>query len=581
MNNMKKNKIRLKLDINNNKLESVILKQYNRGSQWVMINVTENGKPFIFDENDICIFKMKAPDGREIYNDAVIADNMVIIEITQNCCICSGTGEAELNIIDEESKAQIATMNFYVTIEESVYDNEDIEKSDEFGALADRITEADAVISKTNEIIKSTTDAADAATDSAKSANDSADAAADSAKAAKTAKENAEQSMTAAEGSASAAEASAQNASNSADTAKNFADNASSSAKNANDYSVVSKNSATEAYNSKVEAESYAHGGTESRENENVDNAKYYYEQARGVSEGLQGSLLPMGTITFSQLNNSTKQSGYMYNISDEFITDNTFKEGAGFTYPSGTNVYYTADGYWDCLAGTPVTGVKGNAESSYRKGNVNITPANIGLGNVENKSTADLMNLIYPVGSIYMSVNNTNPSTLFGGTWVAWGSGRVPVGVNASDTDFATAEKTGGAKTHILTTDQIPSHKHTVGAHVHGLNSHTHSIPELSGKAVRNGDHAHYGKYEADTSSGSNKNRVFPSYATSGGTTAILTNSAGAHEHQVTIPASTTGVASGNTANSAQFDSGSTGSGSAHNNLQPYITCYMWKRTA
>ena len=56
------------------------------------------------------------------------------------------------------------------------------------------------------------------------------------------------------------------------------------------------------------------------------------------------------------------------------------------------------------------------------------------------------ILKRIYPVGSIYMSVNNTNPSNLFGGTWAAWGAGRVPVGVNASDSDFSTVEKTGGS---------------------------------------------------------------------------------------------------------------------------------------
>ncbi len=54
----------------------------------------------------------------------------------------------------------------------------------------------------------------------------------------------------------------------------------------------------------------------------------------------------------------------------------------------------------------------------------------------------------LYPVGHILMSSNSANPSTYLGfGTWVAWGSGRVPVGVNSSDTDFSTVEKTGGAK--------------------------------------------------------------------------------------------------------------------------------------
>ena len=51
----------------------------------------------------------------------------------------------------------------------------------------------------------------------------------------------------------------------------------------------------------------------------------------------------------------------------------------------------------------------------------------------------------MYPVGSIYMSTKSTNPSTYFGGTWVAWGSGRVPVGINTSDSNFNTVEKTGG----------------------------------------------------------------------------------------------------------------------------------------
>ena len=85
----------------------------------------------------------------------------------------------------------------------------------------------------------------------------------------------------------------------------------------------------------------------------------------------------------------------------------------------------------------------------------------------------------VYPVGSIYMSVTNTNPSVYFGGTWVAWGSGRVPVGVNASDTNFSTVEKTGGASTVTLTTAQMPGHSHAKGtlaaesggAHKHNLN--------------------------------------------------------------------------------------------------------------
>lgn len=127
-------------------------------------------------------------------------------------------------------------------------------------------------------------------------------------------------------------------------------------------------------------SKSYAVGGTNTRENENIDNSKYYYEQSKSISESFSGSLRPMGTVSFSSLPPIASVSdGDMYNISDEFTTTNDFKEGGGNTIPAGSNIYKTADGKWDILAGTPVTGIKGNAESTYRKGNVNITPENIG----------------------------------------------------------------------------------------------------------------------------------------------------------------------------------------------------------
>ena len=53
----------------------------------------------------------------------------------------------------------------------------------------------------------------------------------------------------------------------------------------------------------------------------------------------------------------------------------------------------------------------------------------------------------IFPIGSIYMSVTNTNPSNSFGGTWVLWGQGRVPIGVDTSQSEVNSVEKTGGTK--------------------------------------------------------------------------------------------------------------------------------------
>ncbi|MFR5595327.1 DUF859 family phage minor structural protein [Anaerostipes sp.] len=154
----------------------------------------------------------------------------------------------------------------------------------------------------------------------------------------------------------------------------------------------------------------------------------------------------------------------------------------------------------------------------------------------------------VYPVGSIYMSVNNVNPSTYFGGTWIAWGSERVPVGVDTSNTDFNAVEKTGGASTVTLTTAQLPSHSHAKG-----------TLATASG-----GAHTHDLKNQKAAWGTSSGNRVLVD-ATSGYTALSnkTTTSNGSHTHTI----------SGSTA--------ATGSGSAHNNLQPFITCYMWKRTA
>ena len=131
---------------------------------------------------------------------------------------------------------------------------------------------------------------------------------------------------------------------------------------------------------SATKAESYAVGGTGSREGEDTDNAAYYYRQAKSISESFAGALRPMGTVAFANLPALTDATaGDMYNISDEFTTTDDFKEGSGNAVPAGANIYKTSDGKWDVLAGTPVTGVKGAKENVYRRGNVSLSAANIG----------------------------------------------------------------------------------------------------------------------------------------------------------------------------------------------------------
>ena len=162
------------------------------------------------------------------------------------------------------------------------------------------------------------------------------------------------QSVSQAQGSAELAASKAQESANSASNAKASEIKAKASETNA-------KTSETSSAKSESEAQKYA-------------------EQVKKISESFSGALRPLGTINFADLPTTAEAtSGDMYNIADQFTTTTDFKEGAGNIIPAGSNVYLTIDRYWDVLAGTPVTGVKGAKEVYYRRGNVNITPANIG----------------------------------------------------------------------------------------------------------------------------------------------------------------------------------------------------------
>lgn len=150
-------------------------------------------------------------------------------------------------------------------------------------------------------------------------------------------------------------------------------------------------------------------------------------------------------------------------------------------------------------------------------------------------KLASDALAAAYPVGSIYMNASDsTNPSTLLGfGTWVAFGAGKVPVGIDAGDTDFDTAEETGGVKEVTLTSSQS------------GVPAHAHKFRITGDSTVDSGK--------------------------SGG---IVVSGGGETENGVTgTPTDNEGQQiGGNTAADAS---------SAHNNLQPYIVVHMWKRTA
>lgn len=231
---------------------------------------------------------------------------------------------------------------------------------------------------------KTATDATTSANTSETNAKKSADSASNSATSASLSESNAKKSADSAGTSAASASNSATSASTSENNARVSANSASESASSASTSETNAKKSADNAGASAINASTSAKNASTSE-----TNAKKYYEQTKSISESFAGTLRPKGTVTFANLPSvSLAETGDMYNVSDEFTTTTDFAEGAGNTIPLGSNVYKNSDGKWDVLAGSPVTGVKGSAETAYRRGNVNITKENIGLGNVDN--TAD-----------------------------------------------------------------------------------------------------------------------------------------------------------------------------------------------
>lgn len=143
-------------------------------------------------------------------------------------------------------------------------------------------------------------------------------------------------------------------------------------------------------------------------------------------------------------------------------------------------------------------------------------------LKNISEKILEDNQKKYY-IGKIIIDTKNINPSTYLGfGTWEKWGEGRVPVGVDLEAEEFKEVEKIGGEKQHTLTVAEMPEHKHKTN----GQNAATLTADVPGWQKLGNGT-VNVGRSDLWAS------------------TALV------------------------------------GENQGHNNLQPYITCYMWKRVA
>ena len=229
----------------------------------------------------------------------------------------------------------------------------------------------------------------------------------------------------------------------------------------------------------------------------------------------------------------------------------------------------------------------------------------------------ADLLNKVYPVGSIYMSAVNISPASFLGGTWVVIEQGRMLMAAGSS----WQAGTTGGAAYHALTVQEMPAHDHSAtetaaGGHTHNASTGSAGAHSHSGSTNSTGNHYHTGTTSTDgahhhgtwgdsntrikppfgyydstrnhwgnagvhsdqaslfnTSTDGNHSHSFSTSWSGEHAHSLSIASAGAHTHSVAIAAAG--------AHTHAITIGKTGSGAAFSILPPYVAVYMWRRTA
>lgn len=286
------------------------------------------------------------------------------------------------------------------------------------------------------------------------------------------------------------------------------------------------------------------------------------------------------------QLQSDGSYSGYMITPQFGWYQNGAWKEVAG-TYDDGIKLpaqMYRTSGYCYLALALAQTGNAGHVEVTNQiQIPVPLAPhgssvlpdeptmqeiiENVAQQYYQQLTNSELLSLVYPVGSIYTSVNNTNPGSFLGGTWASFGAGRTLIGVNSSDDDFSAAQKTGGAKQVTLSTDQMPSHTHA-GSTDSGDGNHNHNAQ--TAEASLEGT---FTAFRGTT--GGIVSRVGESSDNVGGTGTTRENLkiTADHQHQINI--------NNSGAHTHDFTTESAGGSEPIDILPPYITVYFWRRTA
>lgn len=289
-----------------------------------------------------------------------------------------------------------------------------------------------------------------------------------------------------------------------------------------------------------------------------VTNSDYTLTASNGTADEARAAVLKVTGALTANINiiipNVTKTYDVANLTSGSFTVGIKTATGSAVTIPQGASVRVWCDGsnavrkVSDSASEVSTHNADTNAHyaaSTTQRGFIELADAteaaagsSATLGITPSTLKSAVLAIFFPVGSVYTTTDSSfNPNTSWGGTWSLYAAGRVLVGQDTGQTEFDTMEETGGAKTHALTSAEGPAHDHFL--------------------------------FAATTNTGINLNGA-PTRA------ANWADTAGSSDDEYTI------TAAGSDADVAVYGKTSqTGSGTAHNNLQPYQVVRFWKRTA
>jgi hypothetical protein len=337
------------------------------------------------------------------------------------------------------------------------------------------------------------------------------------------------------------------------------------------------------------------------------------------------------GFIASQGMYYASQENGILVDANGTVVND--YLSGQPLEFVAGDWLCANASGWYKEFQGGAVAGVKGGAETIYRYGYVNITKENIGLGNVNNTSDIDkpvstaqqavldlkqnktdnLLNTInktivgaineiflkiYPVGSIYITVNNehntaTAISNLFGGTWVQWGMGRTIIGMGVGEVNDYLTIATPPSQTVI---ERKSGDAGGVAAHTHSANSDNNSLV-YTGSPMYDGDFktstddagSHTGTFayiDGENYIANYNDSVATGVFSKGTSTAskrVAANSSNTYTTTrgfvLTVPNHNHNYNHNHIISSHTHPVNVINNGTINGNMPPYITCYMWKR--